>query len=563
MMCTVSAVLFLGLLPAASGAGDGFLSARIDRQSIHMAIQGALADSLGSGHGVEAARLTSIKAVLTPLFDVLPKNRLGHLNAPFMRYAVQRYFSQTRGWMVKGFAPSGSSLNASDAVILESKVPDYVQAALEKTLSQGGFALQDLVVAVASIERLIFNEVSRGVETAFSLNELPLTEPIRDKSTMTDVLVSYFAVEHLQGNSTNVKRHRFERKNIARFYPYWLQTYDFIQDTAGNDAFQMRETSNPFAERSFAFEEVARISGHVNEDFGVFSRHECDDIKNKLSEKDIYGTGRVKLADFYGAGAWQFRESPEYLKLIGALDESSASQGPQVIIPNYVLGMNNCITSTLYYNICCLNECDGVFEHLESRIRSPTASAAEITRAVEDGITESYPVLSSTASTGSRNLTASLRARLQEIAVKHGDAIPLHGRLLGQWLHYVYPRECPFPHMSGTVDQKSPNEAAKANVRVRVSKDEMRQLNESEFHKVAPSPEAGLGMWSSQEELIDVAAQPSGLRMLFGPALKVALVMSSAALVMNKVTRMVSYHSGPSKHSNAGLSFSSDSSYDI
>merc|ERR1719261_859395 len=81
--------------------------------------------------------------------------------------------------------------------------------------------------------------------------------------------------------------------------------------------------------------------------------------------------------------AWQYREASNYLRQLGALDESSTVQGPQVIIPNYVSGMSNCITSAPYYSICCLNECDRVFQHMEAAISTSTTSTAEIVRAVE------------------------------------------------------------------------------------------------------------------------------------------------------------------------------------
>merc|ERR1719321_596536 len=159
----------------------------------------------------------------------------------------------------------------------------------------------------------------------------------------------------------------------------------------------------------------------------------------KLAEMDRYGTGRVKLADFYAAsqgGAWQF------------LETSSAHLGPQVIIPNYITGANNCISSSVYYSVCCLNECDGIFQHLEAHIKAPAASAAEVTRALEEGIALS-PLLSSTAPTEPRNLSAPLRDMLLQVAAHHDDVIPLHGRLFAQWLHYAFPQECPYPHMSG------------------------------------------------------------------------------------------------------------------
>jgi hypothetical protein len=40
--------------------------------------------------------------------------------------------------------------------------------------------------------------------------------------------------------------------------------------------------------------------------------------------------------------------------------------------------------------------------------------------------------------------------RLDEVAAHHGGLVPLHGRLFAQWMHYAYPRECPYPHVSGT-----------------------------------------------------------------------------------------------------------------
>merc|ERR1719389_429393 len=46
-------------------------------------------------------------------------------------------------------------------------------------------------------------------------------------------------------------------------------------------------------------------------------------------------------------------------------------------------------------------------------------------------------------------LDASLKKQLWRIAETHGGQVPLHGRLFAQWLHYVFPQECPFPHKSG------------------------------------------------------------------------------------------------------------------
>merc|ERR1719235_2691808 len=56
------------------------------------------------------------------------------------------------------------------------------------------------------------------------------------------------------------------------------------------------------------------------------------------------------------------------------------------------------------------------------------------------------------------HLSASLRRQLEEIASAHGGKVPIHGRLFAQWLHYAFPRECPFPHKTGAVSASTPSE---------------------------------------------------------------------------------------------------------
>merc|ERR1719277_2062553 len=55
-------------------------------------------------------------------------------------------------------------------------------------------------------------------------------------------------------------------------------------------------------------------------------------------------------------------------------------------------------------------------------------------------------------------LTSMLKNQLEHIAKTHGGNVPLHGRLFAQWLHYVFPRECPFPHKAGSIMPSSPKD---------------------------------------------------------------------------------------------------------
>merc|ERR1719230_652875 len=93
------------------------------------------------------------------------------------------------------------------------------------------------------------------------------------------------------------------------------------------------------------------------------------------------GTGRVSLSDFYGAnadGEWRFGESEAYLRELGALDESSAWRGKQVIIPNYLQGASNCIVATPHYLVCCVNECESVLNGVEDAVGAPIAEPDDI-----------------------------------------------------------------------------------------------------------------------------------------------------------------------------------------
>merc|ERR1719214_425332 len=102
-------------------SGKSFLGVKpdVDPAYINLVIQGALEGVLGSGHGFGQERLASINATLSPMFKALPKNGAGRLNAPIMRYAVHRYFSQQFGWIIRGFEPqavirsNGSDIEAA------------------------------------------------------------------------------------------------------------------------------------------------------------------------------------------------------------------------------------------------------------------------------------------------------------------------------------------------------------------------------------------------------------------------------------------------------------------
>merc|ERR1719254_223518 len=87
---------------------------------------------------------------------------------------------------------------------------------------------------------------------------------------------------------------------------------------------------------------------------------------------------------------------------------------------------------------------------LERSIGAPTATPGQIADVVAG--------LPSDTVEAPRLIKAAQLERLEEIATQHGGSVPLHGRLFGQWMHHMYPRECPFPHVSNTTNPISPDE---------------------------------------------------------------------------------------------------------
>merc|ERR1719235_2966144 len=123
------------------------------------------------------------------------------------------------------------------------------------------------------------------------------------------------------------------------------------------------------------------------------------------------GSGRVSLGNFYSGSkgkTWQFTESVETLREIGALDETSLVKGPQVLISNYLAQPTNCIATSAYYSICCLNECEAVMNEIEHAVQAPTASADRLLGIVQN--------ISTSTVDAPRGIPQALVQKLQEVA---------------------------------------------------------------------------------------------------------------------------------------------------
>jgi len=405
------------------------------------------------GEGSASSRVKQLEAMLGPMVAALPKNEKGYLGHATVRYALHRLFVQRHGWFVKGLDLAGGHRNStSSAGVLKEQVPAYIQDLFEKRLNGRGFGLHELGVLAATIEHLVHSEAIKRLGKAFKVHDFLPTSLMTEKEA-DDVLDTYMTSYILGDDLSNMtlKDAQELKAEMPEVYMAWNETQQFVhsmrRNVTASDGSAEKKTSG-----NLDFSLVARTAERVGEHFGEFQNSECQQIKASLVKMEEKGTGRVPLSDFYKpalGGDWQFQESAQYLRELGALDETEVGK-PRVIIANYVSSPSNCIASSSFYSVCCMDECEGLLGHLEQKIAAPEATPARVAALIEG--------LSSSSVLAPRKMSTNLLTRLDEIAAGHGGSVQLHGRLFAQWMHHAFPRECPFPHISGTTNPQTADE---------------------------------------------------------------------------------------------------------
>merc|ERR1719399_1662361 len=108
------------------------------------------------------------------------------------------------------------------------------------------------------------------------------------------------------------------------------------------------------------------VVSEVPKQFGRWHDTLCMGMKNTLVS--LGSSGRVGLSTFYGGDKpgkdWQFTESVNYLRQLGALDESDTRR-LRVIVPNYLIGPNNCLEASPMHTYCCKDECGDLMSKVE------------------------------------------------------------------------------------------------------------------------------------------------------------------------------------------------------
>lgn len=458
--------------------------------------------------GKTNAKMLSVRfeSELATIFATLPKNGRGRLARPAVRYALHRLFAR-HGRMVKGLEPEGGAWNDSSPTgVLSQHVPATMESLLEERLADHGFGLHELALLGTATKHLFNTEDTRRLEAAYKAQG----KSTRDLVSSVDVyelLDTYMIIYILEGNFSDTSWVKRARSRMSEIYPGWRESQTWVHDVRQNLAFAERDRTNPFVTWDLDFNEVLHVVEEINEKYGSFQDIECRSLRDSLLDHELGDTGRVRLADFHGSalqGNWQFGESKAYLRQLGALDETDP-QDPRVVVPNYIYSKSNCVAKSSFYSLCCINECEGLLEHVEKSLEKPDVSPQEIAAVISD--------LPSSTVSAPRNLSRILLQRLEAVAAINHGTIHLHSRLFSQWMHHAYPRECPYPHLSGTTHPLTSEQWLQATgERALATKEEMqyhasdaswRQVQES-GDKITGEEDRGeeLLPWSDEEELL-------------------------------------------------------------
>jgi hypothetical protein len=496
-------VRFVFAILCASAQADTFLKAvpkamkeLLSEADVHSALLQEIESSLG--HGSATNRLALLEATLMPLFTALPKNEHGRLEHSTVRYALHRLFVMRHGWNIKGLRSDSVALNSSTpAGVLQGQVPSYVQELFEHRLEGKGLGLYELAVLASTIEHLIHNEAAGKMAAVFEVLSLPPRGSLSEEE-VEEALDTYMMAFIIGQNVSSLSLRKIRKLNVMmpEIFTGWRDAQEFVN--------RIRRNITSAEQIDMDFLKLTSVVEVIGEEYGSFQNIECQELKHTLMQMEDRGTGRIKLADFYKPalnGAWQFQESVSYLRQLGALDESD-SNSISVIIPNYLQSQTNCVAASGFYSVCCKDECEGLLGHIEEKLAIPEARPSQIITLVED--------MPSSTISAPRKISATLLNRLNDIAAQHGGLVPLHGRLFAQWLHHAFPRECPYPHLSGTTSQQSSNEwFAESGNSAEATEEEMLQFTEvANFTEsmAAQDPMAveDLLTWSTEEELLVV-----------------------------------------------------------
>jgi hypothetical protein len=451
---------------------------------------------------VMESRVDRLEEVIRPTFRAIPRDSEERIDATSVRYLLHRVFVDRHGWFVEGLHNRGDAWNSSSPSALFSDHADgSIGRMLDDRFSEGGYNLRQVALLAATLESFVHMESVERLHASYRLHGLERQEDSATEAQVLEVMATYMQLYVLGLPHETVSKPKLDkiRLKMSDIYPNWDETLQWVSSIRSE---VLRTGVGP----STSFNTTMQVLEEIAERYGRWQNRECLHIKDSLTKLEEPGTGRVRLSEFYRSaldGNWQFSESQSYLRQLGALDEEDA-RSPSVIIPNYVNAPSNCVASSKFYSVCCIDECEALLGHIEHDVAAPEASPARLIELVQN--------LPSSTVKSPRVLPSSLTQRLEEIGAQHGGKVPLHGRLFSQWLHHAYPRECQYPHIAGTSKPATVEEWTKQTGEKAVADESTMRWHVQEAAQSASHRSIVRGgeelPWSAEEELF--VSRPRG-----------------------------------------------------
>jgi len=477
-------------LTAKETEASGFLRVskrQVTLEEIQNSVRLALSNKLISRNSTSDAHTSFelIEKSVSPTYQALPKNEKGGIGSSSLVYLVRSYFAKEHGWHIHGLGTHASNVTTNDmhnTSILEQMAPAIVQNLIDAQSVNHIFYLKDVIAMVATLEYLVISESARILEDIYDQEKVD-SQSVIDEELLVRLLVIYSVTFEVPTNHARIQQ--ISKRVLNQNFKHELFLTP-MKDIVGNFEF-MRGHQNPFS-KNYRFEDAVTMVTEYHKSYGKRQVEECTLMKEELMRRDPAGMGRVPLHSFHAESAaksslFKFGEGKDYLREIGALDESEALV-PKVIIPNYVQGPWNCLARSGYYAICCLNECESIMNAVEQRFESPTVAPQPMLEFVGN--------LSSATVDGPRQLPDGLAKKLQEIAKLHKGDVPIYGRLFAQWLHFAFPYECPYPSLQA------------GNIKKEMWMPERRVETASSEEKLAAQQEALMANQTSEGDDTDV-----------------------------------------------------------
>jgi len=467
-LCLLTVLLYV---PSAQAGGSlrGQPLAKMTQTDVETLLMSEFSNAFRGGAARE--HISRLELELRGMYMAVPKDASGRLGHALVCHMLHRFFMQKHGWFIRGLQPGNASGlqylgrgnqtevqiksfidDADETAFGQEWVPGYLQEFIEEIQGGRGINLRELAVLAAALEHLIHNESNQRVEMSFAALELPFTT-LLDEDQIRQALEVYMMV-HIWGGqflktvSIDLIEGPDKLNPLREWFATSRQDWEQLQEWTHSIQMEVAPTS---IGKPLDFTGFARVAEEVGRRYATYNDLECDALRSDILQIESTKAGRVRLADFYKkglyGGTFAFTDKIEYLRALGAIDDSNTSE-PYVIIPNYVASRTNCLDVSDFYVICCRNECDRLLATIENKL--PMGNPRRILELVAS--------LSTKTVEGPRTLPATLVRRLNFIADTNEGLVPFHGRLFAQWMHHAFPRECPYPQLSVDVATMAPDE---------------------------------------------------------------------------------------------------------